>query len=86
MYQMDRKIHSSRHFKPAHRKGTAAMKTASLTLPMHTAKWNPLHLAARYLPHVVIISLLLGILAMASYGAPTYHQTGHLETHLGQHL
>lgn len=85
MYQMDRKIHSSRHFKPAHRKGTAAMKTASLALPANNLRWTAFSLVARYLPHLIVITLLLGVLVLASYGAPVHHPS-HPVFPLGQHL
>ncbi len=62
------------------------MKTASLALPMHSAKSSMLDLVMRYLPHIVIIVLVLGVLALASYGAPSYDHPGPIETHLGQHL
>jgi hypothetical protein len=40
----------------------------------------------RYLPHVVVTAILIALLLLASYGAPTGRQPAQPETHLGQHL
>lgn len=61
------------------------MKTATLTYPVHDARSTTLNLIARYLPHIIIVTLLFGILALATYGAPVYHVT-HPVFPLGQHF
>ena len=60
------------------------MRTASLALPANNLRWTALSLVARYLPHLIVITLLIGVLALASYGAPAYHPS-HPVFPLGQH-
>ena len=52
---------------------------------MNDPRSTTLNLAARYLPHIIILTLLIGVLALASYGAPVYHAT-HPVLPLGQHF